>query len=130
MTRRDRKLCLYEEVMLLALRNDRGTIAGGTMYAQAAGGAILADLLLRGRVTAVADGRSTYADVHDATPVGDPVLDECLVKMSGAKKRGKLQAWVQRFAGIRGLKHRVAVGLADKGILRTSEEQVLLNRQA
>jgi hypothetical protein len=122
----ERQLGLHEEVMLLALRNDRGTIAGGTMYAQAAGGAILAELLLRGRITAVPDGRSTYAQITNASPVGDGVLDECLAKMHAATRRKKLQTWVGKFAGVKGLKHRVAMGLAEKGILREDEQHLLL----
>ena len=43
-------LYLYEEVMLLALRDREGTIARGTMYQYAIGGAILAELLLSSRV--------------------------------------------------------------------------------
>lgn len=120
------QLALHEEVMLLALRNEQGTFAGGTMYAQAAGGAILAELLLRGRIAAVSEGRSTYAMVTDPSPVGDPVLDECLVKMDTARRRRKLQGWVQQCANVKNLKHRVAAGLADKGILRADEEQILV----
>ena len=112
--------------MLLALRNEKGTFAGGTMYAQAAGGAILAELILRGRITTVSEGRSTYAVVVDPSSVGDPVLDECLAKMHAAKRRKKLQTWVQQCADLKNLKHRVAAGLADKGILRADEEQILV----
>ena len=126
MSRHDRQLALHEEVMLLALRNEKGTFAGGTMYAQAAGGAILAELLLRGRIEAVSEGRSTYAMVTDPSPVDDAVLDECLAKMHTARRRGTLQAWVQQCAGVKNLKHRVAASLADKGILRADEEQVLV----
>jgi len=112
--------------MLLALRNDRGTIAGGTMYAQAAGGAVLAELLLQGRIAGVTERRSTYAVVSNATPLGDPVVDECLAKIQASTRRRTFQAWVQRFAGMKQLKHRVAAGLASKGILRAEEQQVLL----
>ena len=112
--------------MLLALRNDKGTIAGGVMYQQAAGGAILAELVLQSRVRTVTEGRSTYGVVQDSTPVGDSVLDECLRRMVEAKRRGTLQTWVQRFAGLRQLKHRVAAGLADQGVLRETEDTVLL----
>ena len=112
--------------MLLALRNDKGTVAGGVMYQQALGGAILAELVFDGRVRTEAEGRSSYAIVQDSMPTGDPVLDECLKKMATASRRSKLQTWVQRFAGIRRLKHRVASGLVDKGILRESEGKVLL----
>ena len=39
-------LFLHEEVMLLALRDEEGTIASGTMYQYAIGAAILAELLV------------------------------------------------------------------------------------
>jgi hypothetical protein len=126
MSRHERQLALHEEVMLLALRNEKGTFAGGTMYAQAAGGAILAELLLRGRIEAVSEGRSTYAMVTDPSPVDDAVLDECLAKMQTARRRRRLQAWVQQCASLKNLKHRVATSLADKGILRADEEQILV----
>lgn len=112
--------------MLLALRNDKGTIAGGAMYQHAAGGAILAELVLASRVGTVTEGRSTYAAVQDSTPLGDSVLDECLRKMADARRRRTLKTWVQQFSGIRQLKHRVASGLADKGVLRESEATMLL----
>ena len=112
--------------MLLALRNDRGTVAGGTMYVQAVGGAILAELLLRGRITTVAERRSTYAVIADPTPTGNPELDECLAKMRTAKKRRKLQSWIFDFARLKGSRHRIAAGLAEQGILRSTEEQVLV----
>lgn len=125
MTRRER-LHLHEEVMLLALRNEKGTIAAGTMYPQAAGGAILAELLLQSRVRVETEGRKTFVVPNNPAPLGDEVLDECLAKVTGASRRGKLQSWVERFAGVRQLKHRVAAGLADKGILRATEDKVLL----
>jgi Golgi phosphoprotein 3 len=120
-------LALHEEVALLALRNDRGTVGGGAMYAQAAGGAILAELILTGRARAVTEGRSTYAEPGDRTPSsGDAVLDECAGLIRAAKRRRKLAAWVQKFAGLRRLHHRVAAGLVAKGVLRESEGRVLL----
>lgn len=112
--------------MLLALRNDRGTVAGGVMYQQAAGGAILAELMLQGRVRTATEGSSVYGVVEDSKPIGDPVLDECLKKMATANRRTKLQTWVQRFASTKQLKHRVAAGLVDRGILREREDPVLL----
>lgn len=119
-------LRIHEEVMLLALRNDRGTVAGCVMYQQAAGGAILAELILEGRVRLVTEGRSTYGVVEDRTPLGDAVLDECLQKMAADKRRRKLSTWVQKFADLSRLKHRVASGLVAKGILRMEEKSVLL----
>lgn len=119
-------LGLHEEVALLALRNDRGTVAGGVMYAQAAGGALLAELLLTGRLRAVTEGRSTYAVPGNASKTGDDVLDECLDRVRAARRRGKLVSWVQRFGSLRKLHHRVASGLVKKGVLRESQDRVLL----
>ena len=44
------ELHLYEEIMLLALRDEEGTVASGTMYNYAVGGALLAELLLEQRL--------------------------------------------------------------------------------
>jgi hypothetical protein len=43
-------LFLHEEIMLLALRDEEGTIASGSMYNFAVGGAIIAELLLSQRI--------------------------------------------------------------------------------
>ena len=126
MAKSQRSLRLYEDVMLLALRNDKGTIAGGVMYQQAVGGALLAELIIEGRLRTVTEGRSTYAVVERSTPLGDPILDECLQKVIGSTRRRKLLYWVQKFAAIKQLKHRVAAGLVERGILREEEGRVLL----
>lgn len=122
----DQRLRLHEEVMLLALRDERGTVASGTMYSMALGGAVLAELLLRERVGIEKEGRKTFARVRNPSPLGDPLLDDCLQRMRDAKRRGSLQTWVSRFANIRQLRHRVARGLASRGILRADEEKILL----
>lgn len=126
MKKHPRPLRIYEDVMLLALRNDKGTIAGGVMYQQAVGGALLAELIVDGRIRTVSEGRSTYAVVERAAPMGDPILDECLQKVVASTRRRSLLFWVQKFAGIKQLKHRVAAGLVDQGILREEEGRVLL----
>src|SRR5215471_17800660 len=43
-------LFLYEEILLLALRDGEGTMPLGTMYEYAVGGALLAELSLSGRI--------------------------------------------------------------------------------
>lgn len=96
------------------------------MFEQAVGGAILAELILEGRLKTVVDGRSTYAVVADPTPLGDDVLDACLARVTTTSRRGKLATWVQRFGGMKGLKHQVAASLVRKGILREDEGRVLL----
>ncbi|KAA3658551.1 MAG: GPP34 family phosphoprotein [Calditrichaeota bacterium] len=120
------KLYLYEEIMLLALRDNEGTIASGTMYTFAISGAIIAELLLSQRIAVEDNRRRKLVDVIDSTPYGDPLIDECLLKMRSAKRRAALATWVSRFSNMRNLKHRVAGQLCKRGILRADEDQILL----
>ena len=125
MRRRD-ALRLHEEIMLLALRDREGTVVSGTMYNFAVGGAVLAELMMEKRVDVEEAGKKKkYARVLSPAPLGDPLLDECLAKIAGAKRRGELRTWVGKFAQAKGLKHRAAEGLARRGILRVDEGKVL-----
>ncbi len=125
MAKRADVLPLHEEVALLALKNDRGTVAGGVMYAQAAGGAILAELLLSGHLTSETVGKKVFAVAARPARTGSDVLDECLDKVAQSKRRATLTAWVQRFGGVKALHHRVARSLIEKGILREDEGRIL-----
>jgi len=119
-------LFLHEEIMLLALRDEEGTIESGTMYQYAIGAALLAELLLSKRIEVEQPGKRKLVNLVSPTPLGEPLIDECLEKVSSAKRRAVLQTWVSRFAGVKNLKHRVAQQLCRRGILRTDEDKVLL----
>jgi Golgi phosphoprotein 3 len=119
-------LFLHEEVMLLALRDEEGTIASGTMYQYAIGAAILAELLLNQRIALDESKKKKLVNLISSTPLGEPLIDQCLEKISNAKRRASLQTWVSRFAGVKNLKHRVAQQLCDHGILRATEDTILL----
>jgi len=119
-------LFLHEEILLLALRDKEGTIASGTMYQYAIGAALLAELLLSKRIQVGQSGRRKLVNLIDPTPHGEPLIDECLNKISGAKRRAVLQTWVSRFAGVKNLKHRIAQQLCKRGILKADEDKVLL----
>jgi hypothetical protein len=122
----DTEFFLYEEILLLALKDEEGTIAPGTMYQYAVGGAILAELLLAGRIELAEQRRKKLVEVLDETPAGDELLDECLEKIRTAKRRASIQAWVERFAQIKSLRDRVAQQLCRRGILQMDEKKVLL----
>lgn len=126
MPRHTAPLHLYEEVLLLALRNDKGTVAASVMYQHALGGAILAELIFDGHVRIATEGRSSYAEVIRSARVGDPLLAECLNRIATAKRRAKLETWIERFGNTSGLRHRVAGQLVDKGVLREDEKRMLL----
>ena len=116
-------LFLYEELMLLALRNKTGTVATGYVeYAIAA--AVLAELLLERRIS-IDESRKHLVDLCDARPIGDPIIDECLEKMEAARRRGSLKTWVSRIARIAKLRHKAARRLCDRGILRADHDTIL-----
>lgn len=120
------QLFLHEEIMLLALRDRKGTIASGTNFQFAIGGAVLAELLLEGRVAVETKRKKKYLQLKDSKPFGNTVIDECLRKVTDAKKRAQLKTWVSRFASVKKLKHKVAKQLCQRGILRSDEDKVLL----
>ncbi|MDY0109838.1 MAG: GPP34 family phosphoprotein [Candidatus Krumholzibacteria bacterium] len=120
-----KKLYLHEEIMLLALKDREGTVAAGSTYHFAIGGAILAELMLQKRLEVEKDGKKRFARVVNRTPVGNSLLDNCLTKLDAAKKRAQLSTWVSRFANTKNLKHLVAGRLAERGILRVDKDKVL-----
>ena len=118
-----KKLCLYEELMLLALRDEKGTVSGAYIE-QAIAGAILAQLLLERRIS-IADTRRVLVDVDDSSPTGDAILDMCLQTMAQSSRRASLRNWVSRLARTKQLRHQVASQLCQRGILRADEGKVL-----
>jgi len=122
MTRPD--LHLHEEILLLALDDDEGTIDFGSSWQMAAGGALIAELLLEGRLRAT-DDKHPKLLVVDPTPLGDAVLDAVLEEIASAKKPKKGSDWVQKFANQGKLKERIAEGLVGKGVLKVEQDKVL-----
>lgn len=120
------RLRLHEEVMLLALREDKGTIEMGAWYQQAVGGAVLAELALDERVRLVERGRKEVVKVASDQPLGDPLVDEWLARIAAEEKLRQVGYWVGKVSGTKDLKGRVARGLARRGILRVDEDKVLL----
>jgi len=120
-----RELYLHQEVMLLSLKEDKGTVESGAYYKTALGATLLAELMLTGRVQVEQDKKKKFLRVIDPAPLGDALLDECLERVRTAKKRQQLQTWVSRFANTKDLKNRVARDLCRRGILRQDEDKVL-----
>ncbi len=120
-------LRLYEELMLLALSDERGTISETTNWPYAVVGGVLAELLLAGRLRTVSgDDGGTRVEVVDATPVGEPLLDEAQERLAKKGKPVDMADWLGTFAGLSGLQRRVAERLVERGILRMEKERVLL----
>jgi hypothetical protein len=120
-------LHLYEAMMLLALRDEEGTVESGAMYHYAVGGAILAELLLTRRIC-IEEARRKRKLVTPVSsePVGDDLIDECLERIATAKRRRAPEGWVSSFASLKRLKHRAVESLCRRGILAADDDKVLL----
>lgn len=120
-------LFLYQEIMLLALRDEEGTIDQGSMYQYAIGGAVVAELLLNERIKIEKCRTKEFVILIDSSTFGgDTLLNQCLERIKNTKRRATVQTWVSRFAGIRNLKDIVAMELCNKGILKADEDKILL----
>lgn len=118
-------LSLPEEIMLLALHDDKGTTGSQSMYPYAIGGAVLAELLMRKRILLDSSKKKAVRLIH-AKPLGDPLLDDCLTRVQDSGKQLAAQTWVAKFAGTKDLKHRLAMQLCDRGILKADKDKVML----
>lgn len=117
-------LYLHQEIVLLALHDEKGTFHWKT-YLPAVAGAIVAELMLHGRIE-VEDTKKKLVNVLSDEPFGDQALDEALEKIATTKRRGSLQAWVQRIARLSKLQHKVAASLCQRGIIKEDEDQILI----
>ena len=115
-----KSLHLYEEILLLALKDREGTVASGTWYIQALAGALMAELLLEGHISLA--GKTVVAH---ATKTGDDLLDESLQLIAGAKRRRTPASWLSKLSSLRDLKHRAAESLCSRGILAADRKKVL-----
>jgi len=122
----DRPLFLYEQVMLLALSGKKGTMHSGAFYALALGGAVVAQLLLAGAVVVREEGKKKFLEHAKRVAFDDALLDECLERIRAAQRRGTVRTWVGAFARTKRLRQRVAMQLCDRGILKATEDKVLL----
>lgn len=119
-------LHIYEEILLLALRDEKGTTHFGINYQFAMAGAIVAELLLEKYIKVEISGKKKFLKSTNSKPTGDAILDECIEKLNIAKRRAQVGIWVQRFSNLKRLKHRAAENLCKKGILKMEEDKVLL----
>lgn len=123
------ELRLHQELLLLALSDDKGTVAFSGMLGLGLGGALFTELLLAQRIEIVHEGRGgkkQYVEVRDTSPFREPVLDIALSRLAEAKRRAKPSSAVSRLGSIPKLRHAVAQELCRAGVLRETEQQILL----
>lgn len=121
-----KKLHLYEEILLLGLRDKVGSVHFGINLQLALAGAIVAELLLDKNIIIQHEKKKKFVKLTNNRYSKDQVLDSGLEKLRNAKRRGQLQAWVSRLANVSGLKQKAAESLCQKGVLKMEESKVLL----
>ncbi len=119
-------LFFYEELLLLALQDEKGKLFFGALALPAIAGGIVAELLFRRKIELNTVRRKQYVRLLDASPMGDSVLDSVLDRINSAGRPATIQVWVGRIARFKRLMHQVAGQLCDKGLLRMESRQVLL----
>ncbi|NLI48313.1 MAG: GPP34 family phosphoprotein [Acidobacteria bacterium] len=117
------KLTLAEELLLLSLRNDKGTVlcsaSVGLPFGLAA--AVLMELAMQEKVRI--EGKKLVA-----VPTGDTddaVLDECLNLIRAAAKPKTVQSWVSRLGDRKSIRRAYLDRLVQKRILRREEHRIL-----
>jgi hypothetical protein len=118
-------LSLAEELLLLALHDEKGTVlmTGSTGLPYGLAGASLIELIDAGllRVEGKTLGAAASGTAHDE------VLDGILAQVRSAQRARDLKYWVSRIGRSGGkIKARVADRLVGKGILQKEEHRVLL----
>ena len=124
MPARKQHLALYEEILLIALDDEKGTTGIESMHKNAMAGAILAELVLAGAI-AIDDDKKKLVTPRTGSRVTDPILVECLELVQAAKKRKKAAQWVMKFANLKDLTKRAARQLVAKGVLKEDQDKVL-----
>jgi len=110
-------LPLHEEVMLLALKDEKGTIDyRANFYPQVMAGAILSELLVSEAIQIV-DDKKQIVECYKTQVFENAVLNEALQKIENDSKKRPLKHWVSSLAGLKDLKKKTAESLCEKGIL-------------
>ncbi len=118
------RLTLAEELILLALDDERGTLNPLPMFSLdvALGAAILMELMLHGRT----DSDTDKVFVLSPEPTGDGLLDSALSQIVAETEAHSTGAWISRLGAVGSdLSNRVIARLVERGVLRSEEKRLL-----
>jgi hypothetical protein len=118
-------LTLYEELLLLAIHEDKGTLMASYKDNLRVGlvGAILAELALMGKISLKDEQR---IGVLDSSPTGDDILNQVLEGIGAENKERKI---VYFLGGLikktKKLAKRLTENLVQKGVVSQEEDRLL-----
>lgn len=118
------RLTLAEELMLLALDDQSGTVIGLASYALELGvaAALVMELTLEGRI----DSDLEKLILLSHLPIGNPLLDETLAEIGDGPASQPVRFWLARLSQPGPvLVERVTRSLVDRGVLRRVEKRLL-----
>lgn len=115
-------MLIAEKLLLLGLRQDKGTVVAASQTALNFGlaGAILMELSMMGRFELQKD----RVVVTNPAGVSDPILYDAMLSIVKANKPKKLQHWVTRLGNNR-LHTKLANRLVERGILKKEKKHFL-----
>lgn len=116
-------LNLVEELLLLALQDEKGTVvmAAGTGLPYGLAGALLMELSLKNKIRL--EGKNILP--VDFSSTGDFLLDGWLEKIRKSEKPRTARHWIGKFGQASSLKKEYLERLVQKNILRRVEKQFL-----
>jgi len=113
-------LYFHEEIALLVLHDEKGTLEASIAFTTILAGAIVSELLLAGCI-GISENKKKDVLVQKDLPIDHHLLDECLALIKASKKPRPLQHWITQIAWKKGMWEQIANKLVERGIL--SEEQ-------
>ncbi len=115
-------LSFAEELLLLALDDEKGVIIDKTSVKYGLIGAILMDLALRNKI----DTDLESLMVVDASPTGDAILDEVLTKIAQINANKTISYWIVNLSyDSKAIEEKLLNRLIQKGILKKKEQKIL-----
>jgi len=116
----DTELTLAGSLFLIAYDNESGRLlANSGAFGFAVDSAVIMELVLREKMTVDKDGT---VKVTDASPTGDPLLDEFLSEIDGDSKQRSLTDWIQK---LNVTEKRMTARLVRAGDLNVEESKFL-----
>ena len=117
-------LSLAEELLLLALKDEKGTavFSASTALPFGLAGAVLMDLTLRKKIRL--DGKRVVA--VDGMGPGDPILQPCWQLIQEKEKPRTIRHWIDKFSRTGKIRNRCLERLVQEEILRLERRRVLL----
>lgn len=115
-------LLLAEELLLIALDDEKGTTSSSVSVDPGLAGALLLDLIAAGSLVEMGDALAA----GDGAPPSHPLLAEALAAVRAKGEPKKAKHWVDRLPKeLKPIKGRVAEGLVDRGVLGEEQHKTL-----